>query len=144
MTRISVGTRWHSIAAFLALACAMALGACSPDAGTTPPPPPPSPTGGWLTVQLNTPRSDDGAVQFQISGPSLDSATVIQYDGFAALDGNVANLIVTGNVASGTVARIHVSDVSRATEYRASVIAAADRNAFALQDITNYHALLVR
>jgi len=125
-----------------ALALVGTVAACSPEAAITSPPP--APADGWLTVELTSPRSDDGAVQFQVTGPGLDSVVVTGLDGFAAVQNNVANLIVTGNVVSGSVARIHVQDLARTNEYRASVIAAAARVSFNLQDLTGYRAVLVR
>jgi hypothetical protein len=102
------------------------------------------PTGGWLTLQLTTPRSNDGAVQFVVSGPTIDSARVISYNGFATSTGSVANMVVTGQVASGTVGQIYVPDLSRTGEYQASVLAAAARDSYTLQDVSGYRAVLVR
>jgi hypothetical protein len=105
---------------------------------------PAAPTGGWLTLQLTTPRSNDGAVQFVVSGPTIDSARVISYNGFATSTGSVANMVVTGQVASGTVGQIYVPDLSRTGEYQASVLAAAARDSYTLQDVSGYRAVLVR
>ena len=118
--------------------------ACSSDTATAPNPPPPAPTGGWLTLQLTTPRTDDGAVQFSVSGPAIDSVTILGYDGFAAIDSGIANLLVTGSVLSGDVARIFVPDLSLTSQYHASVAAAAARSTYALQAIDTYRAVLVR
>ncbi len=114
--------------------------------GTSSTPPstnPAAPTSGWLTLQLITPRSDDGAVQFLVSGPGFDSVRVITYNGSAVVSGNNANVVVTGAVSGGTVAQLHVADLSLAGQYQAQVVAAAARTTYALQDLTGYRALLV-
>jgi hypothetical protein len=103
-----------------------------------------SATPGWLTVQLDTPRADDGAVQFLVSGPAIDSVKAVGYDGYAALVNGEANLLVTGALTSGTVAQVHVPDVARSAEYHASIVAAAARATYALQDLSGYRAVLVR
>ena len=120
-----------------------ALAACN-SSSTLPTTPPPGPTSGWLTLQLSTPRTDDGAVQFSVSGPAIDSVKIISYDGFAAIENGSANLLVTGVVGSGDVARIYVPDLSHTSQYRATVAAAAARGTYALQVLDGYRAVLVR
>lgn len=129
----------------LALALAASLAACgsSTPTGATPPPPP-GPTGGWLTLQLTTPSSNDGAVQFAITGPAIDSVSIIGYDGFSAADNGTMNLVVTGQVGNGDIARIHVPDLSLTVQYRATVAAAAARQTYALEAVDGYRAVLVR
>ena len=129
--------------AILAAASVMLLAACSSQVSTAPSTPA-GPTGGWLTVQLTTPRTDDGAVQLSVTGPAIDSVTIVSYDGFATRGATETDLVATGNITSGDVARIHVPDLSRTTEYHASVSAAASRDSFALQLLDGYRAVLVR
>lgn len=119
-----------------------ACGAASPTGVTTPPPA--TPTVGWLTVQLQTPSTNDGAVQLQVSGPGVDSVAVVGYNGIGAIANGQANIIVTGQVAAGTVAQVRVPDLARAAEYRASVVAAAARGSYQLQSLAGYRAVLVR
>ncbi len=104
---------------------------------------PAAPTAGWLTLQLVTPRGDDGAVQFLVTGPGFDSVRVISYNGSTLISGDNANIIVTGAVSGGTVAQVHVADLSLAGDYQAQVVAAAARSSYALQDLTGYRALLI-
>jgi hypothetical protein len=120
------------------------LAACSSNSATVPTTPPPAPTGGWLTVQLTTPRSDDGAVQFSVTGPAIDSVKIVSYDGFATIDNGTANLIVTGQVGNGDIARVFVPDLSLTLQYQATVAAAAARGTYALQALDGYRAVLVR
>lgn len=126
---------------FLLVGCA---GGNSVTGATTPPPAPSGPEGGWLTLQLTTPRSDDGAVQFYITGPGIDSVRVQGYDGYASATGTAGYLLVTGSIASGTVGLVHVPDLSRAVEYRATVTGAAARRTYVLQELAGYRGTLVR
>lgn len=121
-------------------ACASGTSVTGPDT----PPPSNTVTPGWLTVQLDSPRSDDGALQLLVTGPSVDSVKVVGYDGYAAVINGEANLLITGTIANGTVAQIRVPDLARSSEYRASIVAAAARATYLLQDLTGYRALLVR
>lgn len=121
-----------------------ALAACGSEASTvTAPPPESAPTPGWLTVQLITPNSNDGAVQFTVSGPGLDSVAVDEYASLSTVNGGVADVVVTGSVVGGTMARIHVPDVSQAGAYAASVTAAAAQRTYQLQDLAGYRAVIV-
>jgi hypothetical protein len=122
----------------------LALAACSSGTATDPTTPPPAPTGGWLTLQLATPHSDDGAVQFSVSGPAIDSVKLVSYAGFATIDNGIANLIVTGQVGNGDIARVFVPDLSLTSQYQASVAAAAVRGTYALQSLAGYRVVLVR
>jgi hypothetical protein len=125
----------------LPLALLAACGASSPTSTPTEPTPP---TSGWLTLQLATPSSNDGAVQFAISGPAIDSVSIIGYDGFAAADHGTVNLVVTGQIGNGDIARIHVADLSATNQYHATVAAAAARVTYALTALDGYRAVLVR
>ena len=139
------GTMIHprAIVQLMVPAMLLALAACSPAAVavTTPPP---GPTGGWLTLQLTTPRSDDGAVQFSVTGPGVDSVRILSYNGFATVDASGANLVVTGQVTSGDIARVHVTDLTFTTSFQATVAAAAARQSYDLQSLDGYRAVLVR
>lgn len=98
----------------------------------------------WLSVQLATPRTDDGAVQLHITGPAIDSAAVAGYEGFATVTNGAADLIVTGPITSGTIARIRVADASRIAEYRGTVVAAATRATYVTRDVSTYRVTLTR
>ncbi len=131
--------------ALLALA-GVVTGCASGTSVTGPVTPPPSTavTPGWLTVQLDSPRSDDGALQLLVTGPGLDSVRVVGYDGYAAVVSGEANLLITGSISNGTVAQVRIPDLARSSEYRATIVAAAARATYGLQDLTGYRALLVR
>lgn len=129
-----------AVAALLLAACG---GGQSPT-GPSPTPPPATATAGVLTVELTTPNTDDGAVQFAVSGPAIDSVRAVGFEGMTSLLSGQAQTILTGALASGPVARVYVHDIARATEYRAWVVAAAARSSYQLQDVSGYRALLVR
>ena len=122
------------------------LAACGAQGPTsnTPVQPPVAAVSGWLTVQLTTPNSNDGAVQIAVSGPGVDSAKVVSYDGYASVASSNANLIVTGAVTSGTIARVWVRDLARTSSVQATVVAAAARSSYAMQEMNGYRAVLVR
>ena len=123
----------------------LVLAACGSSASsTTAPPPPPVQTDGWLTLQLTSPTGNDGAVQFAVTGPGIDSVKIVGYDGFATTDNGVANLLVTGEIGNGDIARIHVPDVSLTLQYHATVAAAAARGTYNLQLLDGYRATLIR
>lgn len=135
----------HRLVTLVALVALTACGGGSPT-GSDSTPPPVTSTSGWLTVQLATPNANDGAVQFAVSGPGVDSIrTVPPYSGHAmvAVSGS-GHLVITGSIASGVVARVWVRDVSKAAQVTASVRAAATRNTYGLQDVSGYRALVVR
>lgn len=100
---------------------------------------------GWLTVQLTTPNTDDGAVQFRITGPAVDSVVAESgYDGFGVAANGVADLVLAGTITTGNVARFRVADVNRATSYSVSVVAVAQAGSYALRNTSGYRAVIVR
>lgn len=105
---------------------------------------PVSPTSGWLTVQLVTPQGDDGAVQVSVRGPGIDSAKVVGFDGFSVISSSSADMVVTGALTSGTIAQVHIRDLSRTSEVHATVSAAAARGSYALQNLSGYRAVVIR
>ncbi|MDX2260961.1 MAG: hypothetical protein SFU84_04590 [Gemmatimonadales bacterium] len=129
--------------AALAVLVLAACGGASPTGPSTPTPPVLA-TAGVLTMELATPNANDGAVQFAVSGPAIDSIRPIGYDGTTAALAGQAQTILTGSLTSGAVARVYVRDIARANEYRAWVVAAAARGSYQLQDVGSYRAVLVR
>ena len=144
LTSMQRSDRFLRPIAYVLSASALLLGACSSDQGATGVTVPTGPTGGWLTVRLTTPRTDDGAVQLSVTGPRIDSMKIVTYDGFDSNSGVQADLVATGNITSGDVARIYVPDLSRTTEYHVSVTAAAARDTYSLQPLDGYRAVLIR
>jgi hypothetical protein len=99
---------------------------------------------GWLSVELTTPNSDDGAVQLRISGPAIDSVkAAVPYNGFGQASGSSADMVLTGTIHTGTVAHFRVADVSRAAQYAVTVTAAAQRGSYALRPTSGYRTSVV-
>lgn len=100
---------------------------------------------GWLSVQLTTPYTDDGAVQLRITGPAVDSVMAESaYDGFGTAASGVADIVMAGAIATGNVARFRVADINRASSYSVTVVAAAQAGSFALRNTSGYRAVIVR
>lgn len=125
------------------LALAVLTTACASGSGPTTSTPSGNP--GWLTVQLTTPNSDDGALQLAVSGPTIDSiAAASPYEGFGVATGSNAFVLVAGSVTSGNVVRFKVPDVDRASQYTVTVQAVAQRGTYALRPTGAYQATIVR
>lgn len=142
------------VLATLALAMTLMLGACAdglmtepaPRNPLIPPPTAPAPVPGWLTLQFTTPYANDGAVQLTIVGGTVDEIQLQpQFDGFAGVAGGGARVLVTGELKSGAVARIHVPDVNKAAGYQALIGQVAERGSYALRSSTlGYRAEVVK
>ena len=131
-----------ALCAALSSACAGGGSPTDPDQSA----PPVAKSAGWLTVQLTTPSSNDGAVQLSVSGPGVDSIRVLTpYNGFATVPtSGIGHLVATGTIVSGAVARVWVRDVAKVSQVTASVSAAAARGTYALNSLTGYRATVVR
>lgn len=104
---------------------------------------PSGPTPGQLTIQLNTSSTNVGALMFLIRGGPVDSvsSSYSSYDAEAA--GGNHRTIVTGNIAAGPVAIIHVPDTREAGSYSATVEQAATRQTYGLQSATGFTMTVV-
>jgi hypothetical protein len=100
-------------------------------------------TPGWVTLSFSTPRTDDGAVQLRVLGPSIDSLELTGTRGFTSLSGGTLRVLLTGPIASGPVARFWVSDTRKASVYVATVEEAAARSTYLLQDLSQGYAARV-
>lgn len=100
---------------------------------------------GWLTLNLTTPRADDGAVQLRVLGPAMDSLQLSGPGGFASVSNGVARVLITGRITGGAVARFWVPDTRKALLYVATVEEAAARGTYQLQDLSQgYSAHVIR
>ncbi len=135
----------HLVAVAAVAVLTTACGGSSPT-GTDQTPPPVTASSGWLTVQLTTPNSNDGAVQFTVAGPGVDSVRVLPpYSGFVRVPAQgTGHVVATGSIESGAVARVWVRDVAKASQVTASVSAAAVRGTYDLNSLTGYRATVVR
>ena len=120
------------------IACIAGLAIASACGGTVETTPPPVPKPGALNAVLVTPNANDGAVLFNIAGGPIDSITT----GTARLIGDTqsgSGLLVMGSVQNGSVlALVWVPDVAKVGTYAASVVQAAARGTYALQNVSGY------
>jgi hypothetical protein len=142
----------NHVARVVPLALVAVLAACGGAASPTDPTPTPTPNpqpaaqAGWLTIEFATPRADDGAVQFGISGPGIDSVRAMTpFQGVGGtVNTNTAFMVVTGTLRSGAIARIHVPDIGRAAQYQATVQAVAQKSSYQLQATAGYGMAVTR
>jgi hypothetical protein len=100
---------------------------------------PEGPTAGTLSVSLATPNSDDGAVLFTLSGGPVGSVEAIGYSVYSGrIDPNTLRIIVTGNLVSGTIARIRIADNREASRYSATINQVAARSSYAQRNPASY------
>lgn len=93
-----------------------------------------------LQVSLTSPFNDDGAVLFTVSGGPVDS---LEADGLTAYssrpNATTLRVILLGDLSSGTIARLHISDERLASQYSISLNQAAARATYAQRDPAAYH-----
>lgn len=146
--RLAVGHLARRAAvSFATLAVAFLASACA-GGDLTAPLDPPKPnqsvaTPGWVSVRLTTPFTDDGAVQFSVSGISVDSVRLAGYRGYARVSNGAAQVLVTGTLVSGVVAEIWIKDTHKASLYTGAVSEAAARGTYRLRDISQGYGIQV-
>lgn len=97
------------------------------------------PTAAALNLSLASPNTDDGAVLLTISGGLVDSVEAVGYTIYTARQGpETLRLIVTGDLGSGPLARIHVPDSRLASRYSARVSQVASRVTYIQRDPASY------
>ena len=90
--------------------------------------PGPGPTGpGWLSLSLESPRSDDGGVLISVTGGQIDSVRSSYADLFSTTASQSARMIISGNIVSGVVAEIFVPDVGQSASYSVALDEVAAR-----------------
>lgn len=113
--------------------------------GSTGPSDDATPVPGWLSIELETPNPDDGAVQLRVTGAAVEEVRVGSiYNGFGVGSTSGADLVITGVVGQGVVAQIRVPDVNRSGRYTASVVAVARRGNYELRSPGGYRAAITR
>lgn len=121
----------------LALLATLSLGAgCSDDVTGGG-----NPRAGTLLLRLTTPRADDGALVFEVSGPPIDSALAANASlrlFTRRVDGVTVVGAVVGAVANGALVTLHVPDVGAAAGYTATVREVANRQDALRATLTGY------
>jgi hypothetical protein len=90
---------------------------------------------------LTTPNSDDGAVRFELRGPSIESPTAAHASFQLQLDtvsATVWQVLVVGNINAGGLLAFQVPDVSAATSWSAKIIEVADRQNSVRSSLVGY------
>lgn len=119
----------------------LALLAVSSCGGDHAPTEPSGPVPGVLNVALTTPNADDGALLLTISGAPVVSveAASAAYQVYSFIpDTNNVRVLVSGDLATGALLRIHVADTRRAASYHATISQAASRTTFAQRTLSGY------
>jgi hypothetical protein len=76
---------------------------------------------------------------FTLSGGPVDSVEAIGYSVYSArIDPNTLRIIVTGNLVSGTIARIRIADNREASRYSATINQVAARASYAQRNPASY------
>lgn len=97
------------------------------------------PVAGTLDVSLSSPYPDDGAVLFWIAGGPVDSVEAVGFRLYSARSvGDTLKLIATGNLGSGPIARIHISDARQAPRYAVQIGQVAVRGTYAARSPAGY------
>ena len=116
----------------------LAVASCGGDPTPTEPS---GPVPGVLNVALITPNADDGALLLTISGGPVVSVEAAspgyQVYSFTPDTTNI-RLLVSGDIATGALLRIHVADTRRAASYHATIAQAASRTTFAQRALSGY------
>ena len=114
--------------------------ACS---GTPPEPPPP--VGGEVTLTLQSPNVDNGAVLIRVVGPITEITPSGDYlVSSAALGTTATKIVVVGDLISGPLIRVKVPNLDLLDSYSVFVEQAASGADFVLYDPSGYSILIVR
>ena len=98
-----------------------------------------SPTAGAMNLNLATPNSDDGGLLFTLTGGPIDSLVAMSGQVYSAkVDPSSYRVIIAGDLAAGTIARIYLPDIRRAGGYSATVTQAAARGSYVQRDPAGY------
>jgi hypothetical protein len=104
---------------------------------------PAGPTEGTLLMVLATPHPDDGALLVRIVGEVTGVRPVGGLRAAWVREGNIARVVVTGDIAPGPILELTIPDIARASSYSAGLEQAASRMDYALRDPARYTLVLV-
>ena len=100
---------------------------------------PSAPVAATLQVSLSTPFNDDGALFFTVSGGWVDSVDAPGYTLYTSRpDPATLQVILTGNLSPGSVARVHIPDERAAAQYSATIGQVAARETYIERDPASY------
>ncbi|MDF3053152.1 MAG: hypothetical protein K0S19_1257 [Geminicoccaceae bacterium] len=102
------------------------------------------PTAGVLNLTIESPHPDDGGIMLSIHGGPVDSVEAVGYVIHSARTAESVKMIVTGDLGSGVIARVHIPDSREASHYSAEINQVAARQTYAQRDPAGYTVSLVR
>ena len=135
-----IGQRW--IVAMVSVVGALAAVACTDDSGLGTPP-----HSGTLTVRLITPHDDDGALTFELTGPTVESPVAADASlrlFVRGVDASTVRGAVIGTLTDGAMLTLQVPDVGAAAGYTARVLEVADRENALRTSLAGYELVLER
>jgi hypothetical protein len=98
-----------------------------------------APLSGPLDLAIRTPSDDVGIVLVEVTGGTVDSVSALGYRTEASSVGTAPlRIVVSGTLRDGKLVRIWVPDRTRASDYSATVVEAAARTTYLLQDVADY------
>ena len=122
-----------SSARLLLLAAVLGVAACGGGSDLS------APLSGPLDLALQTPADNDGIVLVEVTGGTVDSVTALGYRTQASSVGTAPlRIVVSGALRDGKLVRIWVPDRTRASDYTGTVVEAAARGTYQLQDVAEY------
>jgi hypothetical protein len=97
------------------------------------------PTAATMDVKFVTAASDDGAVLFTVTGGPVVSVEAPGYRLYTAQGSpGMLRVVVAGNLRGGTIARIHIADERKLSQYSATIEQVAARGSYAQRDPVSY------
>jgi hypothetical protein len=106
---------------------------------------PSAPVAATLALDFVSPARDDGAVLFTISGGPIDSVVAPGHRLYITrIDAATLRVILVGNVVSGHLGRVYLSDERRIPNYSAMINQVAARGTYLQRDPAGYALELVR
>jgi hypothetical protein len=124
-----------NLKALMGLSLILVLAACSNNTG---------PTAGILKVTVASPFQDDGAILLSVYGGPVDSVESVGYPIYSVRVADTVKIIVTGQLSSGVLARMHIPDARQASRYNAQIKQGAARQTYRLHEPGGYTVTLLR
>lgn len=119
----------------LALGFAAACGGDPPVIGPTP---------GEVSVMLQTPNVQDGAILFRVTGPVTEVTPARGFHVSSATTGGTLRIVVAGDLSAGELVRLRIPDVDLLPSYTVFVEQVASRTDYVLFDPGGYSLGLLR
>ena len=104
---------------------------------------PAAPVAAILEVNFATSATDDGAVLFTVAGGAVDSVEAPGYRLYTAQASPTSTrVVVAGDLRAGTIARIHIADSRKLSQYSATIDQVAARGTYLQRDPVSYSLMV--